>query len=126
MTMVLLKLRMLVAVQVCLGTIDAAAQPIWICRPVLAVMSVIFSKTPDGYRDWTAKIDVDASQCATSRGLFSIRFLRLSDDGPDLEFVEPFIWKSGQMKVVVAFAASETVQHYWIEEIAPCTCRRGR
>jgi hypothetical protein len=106
----------------CLSMENAAAQPV--CKPVLTVKNVSFSPMYNWIRSWAATIDVDASKCATSSGLYSIRFVRLSEDAPDLEFTEPLIWRSGQIKVFVDFAAGESVQDYRIDDIATCPCRR--
>jgi hypothetical protein len=70
-----------------------AAQPI--CRPTLTVQEESFSKPFNLRRIWTASIDIDASRCATTSGLFSIGFIRLAENAPDLSFVEPFVWRLG-------------------------------
>jgi hypothetical protein len=98
-----------------------AAQPI--CRPTLTVQEESFSKPFNLRRIWTASIDIDASRCATTSGLFSIGFIRLAENAPDLSFVEPFVWRLGQKKVAVEFWVDEAVHKYWIAEVAACPCR---
>jgi hypothetical protein len=98
-----------------------AAQPI--CRPTLTVQEESFSKPFNLRRIWTASIDIDASRCATTSGLFSIGFIRLAENAPDLSFIEPFVWRLGQKKVAVEFWADEAVHKYWIAVVAACPCR---
>ncbi len=66
---------------------------------------------------------VDASRCATVTGLFALGFVRLAENGPDLEFAEPFFWQPEQTKVRVEFWADEAVHKYWISDVATCPCR---
>ena len=99
---------------------QATAQPL--CRPDVGIKSVHFSEVMNLKRFWTATMNVDASGCATSSGLFALGFIRLSETAPDLEFAEPFIWRSGQMSVRVEFWADEAVDRYWIADVAACPC----
>lgn len=101
----------------------AIAQPD--CRPAITIKEVRFSEMIKLKRFWTAAVDVDASRCATIGGLFAISFVRLAENGPDLEFAERFVWHPGQMELVVEFWADEAVHKHWIGEIAPCPCRGG-
>ena len=101
---------------------QATAQPL--CRPEVGIKSVHFSEVMNLKRFWTAAMNVDASGCATSSGLFALGFIRLSETAPDLEFTEPFIWRSGQMSVRVELWVDETVDRYWIADVAACPCRR--
>jgi hypothetical protein len=119
----MMALRSIALVALCasLNTAQVAAQPV--CRPALTVKEESFSETLNLRRVWTASIDVDASRCTTTSGLFSIRFIRLAENAPDLTFTEPLIWRLGQEKVVVEFWANEAVHKYWIEEVAACPCR---
>ena len=55
----------------CLGAGQTAAQPI--CKPALTVKQVGFSEMINLRRIWTASVDVDASRCTTTSGLYSIR-----------------------------------------------------
>ena len=71
----------------------------------------------------SASINVAASRCTTTSGLFSIGFIRLAENARDLTFNEPFIWRLGQKRVVVEFWADEAVQTYWLADIAACPCR---
>jgi hypothetical protein len=100
---------------------EAIAQPL--CRPEIAIKSVHFSEMVNLKRFWTATVNVDASRCAASSGLFALGFIRLSETAPDLEFSEPFFWHAGKMDVRVEFWADEAVERYWIAEVSPCPCR---
>jgi hypothetical protein len=111
----------LVALCASLNAAPVAAQAV--CRPTLTVKEESFSKMFNLRRIWTASLDIDASRCATTSGLFSIRFIRLAENAPDLTFTEPFIWQLGQGRIRVEFWANEAVHRYWIEEVAVCPCR---
>ena len=96
------------------------------CRPALAVTEVKFSKwqPPSQERRWTAVVSVDASRCAmNSGGYFEIGFSRLKENGMEIEFREQFIWLPPSVKVSVDFWADEAVERYWVDNVAPCTCR---
>src|ERR1041384_3098440 len=54
-----------------------------LCTPDLAITSTQLSDMRAAQRTWTARIAVDASQCATASGRFFIRFVRLKEIGPD-------------------------------------------
>jgi hypothetical protein len=116
-------LRSLPLVALCslLDAAQVAAQPA--CKPIVTVKEESFSRPFNLRRVWTASINVDASRCTTTSGLFSIGFIRLAENAPDLTFNEPFIWRLGQKRVVVEFWADEAVQKYWIADIAACPCR---
>ena len=113
----------LMAGSVVLLASPAAAAPL--CKPVLAFKEIRFSAVqPETMeRHWTASLSVDASQCATTSGRFEILFSRLKENGPEVEFVEPFTWKPGSMEVSVVFWADEAVEAYWLNRIASCPCR---
>src|SRR3954468_15838944 len=106
---------------ICAGVAPAMAQPS--CEPAIAIIETRFSQVIQSKRFWSAKLNVDASRCASASGNFSIGFLRLSETAPDLEFAEPLAWHAGRMDVEVEFAAEEAVGRYWISTIAPCACR---
>ncbi len=95
-----------------------------LCRPALAIGDVAFSemRPPSRERIWTAVVTVDASRCATSVGRFSIGFLRIKEDGGELEFRESFTWSPPALRVSVRFWADEAVESSWIDEIDPCPC----
>ncbi len=112
----------LAALCTCLGVLPTVAQPV--CKPVLAIKHVTFSEMYNWKRSWTAAIDVDSSRCATSHGLFAIHLTRLSENAPDIGFVEPFIWRSGRNRVVVELWGDEAVGDYRIDDTASCPCRR--
>jgi hypothetical protein len=117
-----LKTLPLVALCALLNAAQVAAEPV--CRPTLTVKEESFSETFNLRRVWTASINVDASRCTTASGLFSMRFIRLAENAPDLTFTEPFTWRLGQMSVAVEFWANEAVHKYWIDEVPACPCRR--
>jgi hypothetical protein len=104
-----------------------------LCRPALTLNEVQFSgmTAPTLDRTWTAVVSVDASVCTEdSKGYFDIVFTRLSENAPDLEFREQFIWSAPSyvwpapsVSVGVAFAADEAVGQYRAENITPCVCR---
>ena len=100
---------------------QADAQPA--CKPILTVRDVIFSEPINLKRYWTAMVHVDASRCATASGPFALGFVRRAENGPDLEFAEPFFWQPEQTKVRVEFWVDEAVHKYWISDAAACPCR---
>ena len=104
-----------------------------LCRPTLTVNEVEFSAVmpPTLERMWSAIVAVDASACtADSKGYFEIAFTRPSENAPDLEFREQFLWSAPSfvwqvpsVGVGLAFAADEAVAQYRIENITSCECR---
>ena len=75
-------------------------------------------------RRWTAVVSVDASRCAVNTGgYFEIGFSRLKENGIEVEFREQFIWLPPSVKVSVDFWADEAVEAYWLDNVAPCSCR---
>ena len=96
-----------------------------LCRPALTLSEVQFSpiRTPKLQRSWTAVLTVDASECAVnSGGHFDIVFTRLSENAPDLEFRERFVWSPFPRNVALDFAADEAVASYRIENVTSCVC----
>ena len=67
------------------------------CKPVLTVKEIRFSPIQQLQRIWTARLDVDASRCATSSGRFDINIIRLKETAPDLPFTEHFTWGPGEI-----------------------------
>ncbi len=113
----------LAAITAPIGSMAAAEN---LCRPALTLSEVQFSpiKTPKLQRSWTAVLTVDASACAAnSTGHFDVVFTRLSENAPDLEFREHFVWSPYPRNVALDFAADEAVAAYRIENITPCVCR---
>jgi hypothetical protein len=96
------------------------------CKPALAVGQVQFSPMlpPTMERKWTAVVSVDASQCATTAGQFEIGFSRMKENGPEIDFREPFTWQAPTVTVSVDFWADEAVESYWLDRVAACPCRR--
>jgi hypothetical protein len=107
-----------------IGAAHAAGQPV--CKPVIAVKDVRFSamQPPTMERRWTAVVSVDASHCATTAGRFELGFSRLKENGPEVDFREPFTWHAPVTKVSVDFWADEAVESYWLSDVAPCPCRK--
>ena|ERR1043166_4970599 len=105
------------------GMAQAVAVPA--CKPVLAFTDVWFSsmQPPTMERTWTAALSVDASRCATMSGRFEIMLTRQKENAPEVDFVEPFMWKPGRVDVSVAFWADEAVEGYRLSSIAECPCR---
>ena len=103
---------------------QAAAQQT--CGPALAFKEVRFSEMqpPTMERKWTAVSPVDASRCATTSGRFGIVFSRLKEAGLEIEFQEQFTWKPALVEVSIDFWADEAVEGYWLNNVAPCPCRR--
>jgi len=99
----------------------ARAAPL--CTPDLAITSMHLSEMRALQRTWTARIAVDASQCATTSGRFFIRFVRLKEIGPDLPFSEAFTWHPGVTEVTTDFAADEAVLDVSLGYVRPCACR---
>jgi hypothetical protein len=94
-----------------------------ICKPRLSFKEVRLGQLEDLQRKWVAVLDVDASRCASESGSFDIRFVRLKEVAPDLEFVEQFTWRPGRIEILVEFWIDEDVHKYAIDSIAPCPCR---
>ena len=93
-----------------------------ICKPAFSVSGITFSNIHQWKRTWTAHIAVDASRCATTSGSFSIGFVRLKEEAPDVQFREHFAWAPGEIQATTIFAADEAVLDYSIEAAA-CPCR---
>lgn len=104
-----------------LAATQSLAAPL--CTPDLAIASAHLSETRASQRIWTARIAVDASQCAATSGRFFIRFVRLKEIGPDLPFAEAFTWRPGATEVSTVFAADEAVLAAAIGYVRPCACR---
>jgi hypothetical protein len=104
-----------------LMTTPSLAAPL--CTPDIAIASAHLSEMRASQRIWTARIAVDASQCAATSGRFFIRFVRLKEVGPDLPFAEAFIWRPGVTDVSTVFAADEAVLDASIGYVRPCACR---
>src|SRR5215813_8519885 len=116
------------AVAVSFAVTQTLAAPL--CTPDLAIASVHpgemrarNGEVGRAQRIWTARIAVDASQCAATSGRFFIRFVRLKEVGPDLPFAEAFTWRPGVIDVSTVFAADEAVLDAAIGYVRPCACR---
>lgn len=94
-----------------------------ICRPSIKIMSHELGNPTNLRRVWIAHISVDASACASSRGLFSLRIVRSAENAPDHEFEEPLLWKLRQRTLALEFWIDEAVQSAKIADIADCPCR---
>jgi hypothetical protein len=96
-----------------------------LCEPLLAFRDARLSEPhPETMqRRWTALLDVDASRCATATGRFEIIFTRQKEHGPEIDFVESFVWTHGLIEVSVEFWADEAVEGYRLTGFAECPCR---
>ena len=105
------------------GAASAFAEPI--CRPALAFRDVRLSpmRPPSLARTWTAVLAVDASRCTATSGRFSVVFERLKENAPDLAFQEQFTWRPETTEVSLDVSADETVERYWLGDVAACPCR---
>ena len=102
---------------------QAVSEPL--CTPSLAFEEIEFRELqpPALGRLWLAHVSVDSSRCMPhAAGQFEIVFSRLKENGPDIEFREPFIWKAPSVRVAVDFWPDEAVQRYWIDRVEPCPC----
>ena len=102
------------------GATHATAEPT--CRPDLVVRKATLSEVQHMRRTWTARILVDAGRCASASGAFTIAFVRLKENAPDLQFSEPFTWAPGEIEVSTDLATDEALLRYSISA-APCPCR---
>jgi hypothetical protein len=98
-----------------------------LCRPTLTFKDIEFSEMqpPTMERKWSAIVSVDASHCAAnSEGRFEVVFTRLKENGLELDFHEPFAWRSPSVKVSVDFWADEApeVKGYRIDNVSTCPC----
>jgi len=97
-----------------------------VCRPALAIKDIHFSEMqpPTLERRWTAVVSVDASRCAVNTGgYFEIGFSRLKENGIEVEFREQSIWLPPSVKVSVDFWSDKAEEAYWLDYVAPCSCR---
>ena len=101
----------------------AIGQPV--CKPALVIKQAGLSAPFNLQRIWRAAITVDASQCATNTGLFSVWFIRGIENGPDMAFAEPFIWHDGDIVIRVDFWHDESVVDSQLADVAACRCREG-
>jgi len=107
-----------------MGVTQAGSQPI--CKPVLAIKDVQFSKMqkPTMERKWTAVVAVDASRCATTAGYFEVGFLREKENGIEIGFREQFIWSVPSVKIGLDFWADEAAESHWIDSVQACPCAK--
>ena len=102
------------------GPAHAGMEPT--CKPSLVVQKVALSEVERMHRTWTAHILVDAARCAIASGPFSVAFIRLKENAPDLQFTQPFTWAPGAVEVSTEVAGDEAVLRYFIS-VAECPCR---
>jgi len=84
-----------------LAVSHAAGAPV--CKPELTVKDVTFSPIHNLQRTWTARIAVDAARCATESGHFQVKFVRLKETAPDIDFAEQFSWTAGEIEVATDY-----------------------
>ena len=109
------------AIVAVLAATQGLAAPL--CTPDLAITGAHLSEMRASQRVWTARIAVDAAQCATTSGRFFVRFVRLKEIGPDLPFSDAFTRQPGVIDLSTVFAADEAVLAYSIGYVRPCACR---
>jgi hypothetical protein len=51
-------------------------------------------------------------------------FSRLKENGPELDFQQRFTWHAAAVPVSLDFAPDEAVESYWLDYVAPCSCRQ--
>jgi hypothetical protein len=93
-----------------------------VCRPAIEIQSHELARPYNLRRIWTANVSIDASTCATESGLFSLRIVRSAENAPDLEFVQPLLWRTGQKKLTFEFWIDETVVSAEMSAVADCPC----
>jgi len=64
-----------------------------------------------------------ASRSRPGSAMITIGFSRLKENGIEVEFREQSIWLPPSVKVSVDFWADEAVEAYWLDYVAPCSCR---
>ena len=94
-----------------------------LCKPTVTFGPAHFSEMSSAQRLWSARLNVDASRCASRAGIFAIDFIRLIEFGPDLPFTERFAWRDGKVDVAVEFSANEAVLDYALGDVSSCVCR---
>jgi hypothetical protein len=95
-----------------------------LCKPTLSSSASRHSDPVKFQRTWTAVFEVDASECATGTGPFTIEFVRLKEVGPDLTFWQGYTWRAGETEVSLDLTWDEWVSAYRIAAVQPCPCRR--
>jgi len=55
---------------------------------------------------------------------FEVGFSRLKENGPEMDFVEEFIWLSPVVPISIDVWADEAIEHVWINKVTPCSCAR--
>jgi hypothetical protein len=99
-----------------------------ICKPQLTLTNSSLSEVRRQHRTWTAALIVDASRCVAASGRFEIHFVRDKENAPELEFSEPFTWRTGELRIAQTQVSlemwmDEAVLDYAIGYVAPCACR---
>jgi hypothetical protein len=94
-----------------------------LCKPTVTFGPAHLSDMASAQRLWSARLNVDASRCASRAGSFAIDFIRLIEFGPDLPFTQRFAWRDGQVNVAVEFSANEAVLDYGLGDVSSCVCR---
>ena len=94
------------------------------CTPVLAFKNATLSEVRNHERVWIGTLSVDVSKCtAGATGRFDLAVVRMIEHGPEMEFIESFDWKSGEIVVSIKFHETEAPLSYRIAEVATCACR---
>jgi hypothetical protein len=94
------------------------------CKPALSLNEYEVAPKPMSVRTWTARIDVDASRCASASGQFDMDFVRGRKDLPDEQFTRHYTWTAGRVEVAMDIQKDELLAEFSIGDVAACPCRQ--
>ena len=94
------------------------------CKPALSLMQYQFAPERMSVRTWTARIEVDATRCASAAGRFNMDFVRGREHVPDQPFTQQFAWTPGQVEVSMNLQRDELLVDFSIGDVAACPCRQ--
>src|SRR5262249_18266489 len=95
---------------VALAAPGALAAPL--CKPALSLNQYEVAPWPMPARTWTARIDVDASRCASASGQFDIDFVRGKTNLPDQRFTHHYAWTPGRVEVSMVLQKDELLADF--------------
>jgi hypothetical protein len=93
------------------------------CKPALSLNQYEVAPKPMSVRTWTARIDVDASHCASASGRFNIDFVRGKTNLPDQQLTRQLTWTPGRVEVSMDIQRDELLVDFSIGDVATCPCR---
>jgi hypothetical protein len=99
----------------------ASATPM--CKPALSLNEYEVAPKSMSVRTWTARIDVDASHCASASGRFNMEVVRGKTDLPDQHFTRQLTWTPGRVEVSMDIQRDELLVDFSITDVAACPCR---